>query len=70
MSRVTERMSGNRKRACIQEDGVGRIYIDWEDWVFLQSEYGFSADTENLYQKVCELIDSAAEPGSRLSHEW
>lgn len=70
MSRVTEKMSGNRKRVCIQDDGVGRIYIDWEDWVFLQSAYGLSSDTENLYRKVCELIDSAAEPGSRLDHEW
>jgi hypothetical protein len=70
MSRVTERMSGNRKRVCIQDEGIGRIYIDWDDWVFLQSVYGLSADTKNLYQRVCELIDSAAEPGSRLSHEW
>ena len=70
MSRVTEKMSGKRKRACIQDDGVGRIYIDWEDWRFLQAEYGLSADTDNLLSRIWEILDNAAEPGSRLVHEW
>jgi hypothetical protein len=53
MSRVTERMSGNRKRVCIQDEGIGRIYIDWDDWVFFCSLCMVCQRIQKIFIREC-----------------
>lgn len=69
MSEVIER-EGHNGRVCIRDSENDLLFTDRDTWTFLQTEYGLSEDTEGLLTKVREILHSAAEPGSRLTHEW
>ena len=70
MSRVIEHLCNGEKQVCIQDSDFDMIFMDWEDWEFLQSVYGLSADTECLLTRVREILHSASDSDSRLVHEW
>lgn len=69
MSEVIE-CAGHTGRVCIRDNEYDMLFTDFDTWTFLQAEYGLSADTDNLLSRVREILHSAAEPGSRLVHEW
>ena len=69
MSEVIE-CAGHNGRVCIRDGERNMLFTDRDTWTFLQEEYGLSADTEGLLTKIREILRSAAEPGSRLTHEW
>lgn len=70
MSEVIRYKSNGRKEVCIRDSDLDMIFISEDDWDFLQTMYGLSSDTDNLLSRVWEILDDAAEPGSRLTHEW
>lgn len=62
--------AGRPNRVCIRDSEHDMLFTDCDTWTFLQAEYGLSADTEDLLPKVREILRFAAEPGSKLVHEW
>lgn len=62
--------AGRNGRVCIRDSEYDMLFTDLDTWMFLQAEYGLSEDTEELLTRVREILHSAAEPGSRLTHEW